>query len=122
MNRFGDAVLQLFSLLQQDRQKSPRSRRCTIASTFADLRAELDELEAAFAEQDPAHFKEELGDVVWVALFLLVLARESGGCEPDEVIEGAIAKLAKRKPWLLSGQAPTAEEEAALWEQAKRAP
>jgi NTP pyrophosphatase (non-canonical NTP hydrolase) len=115
-----EVLSQLVLLLKRDRERSPRSSQSTFASTLQELRAEVAELEAAHQQQDDENFKEELGDVLWVVLFLMILAEESGRFTGQEVITGALAKLTRRKPWLLSGEIPSREEEARLWEQGKR--
>lgn len=108
------------SLLRRDRALSARSRQSTFESSLGELRAEVDELELAFQQQSNEDFKSELGDVLWVVLFIMILAEESGRFNASDVVAGAIAKLNRRKPWLVEGEVPTPEEEARIWAEVKR--
>jgi len=115
-----DGLREFFTLLQRDRALSPRSRRSTFEGSLQELRDELAELDAAHAKGDPASIRAELGDVLWVVLFLMILGAEKGLGTPAEVVAGALAKLERRKPWLASGDVPSEAEEAQLWQEAKR--
>ena len=112
----------LFSLLQRDRALSPRSRQSTFESSLHELRAEVEELEVAFRQSSNEEIKAELGDVLWVVLFIMILSEEAGRFSASEVLAHAIDKLNRRKPWLgLAGcEAPSLEDEARLWAEANR--
>lgn len=115
-----EQLREFFALLQRDRRLSPRSRKATFESSLRELRAELAELEAAHAKRDSAGVAAELGDVLWVVLFLMIVGAESGLGSAEQIIAGSIAKLRRRKPWLSDGDAPSEAEEARLWQEGKR--
>ena len=52
----------------------------------------------AIDEGDPAHIREELGDLALQVVFLGELARRSAGFGPDDVVRGIVEKLVRRHP------------------------
>jgi XTP/dITP diphosphohydrolase len=79
----------------------------------------------AIAEDDPAHLREELGDLLLQVLFHARVAQEAGQFTVDDVAAGLVAKLLRRSPHIAAdgGEgSPTdiaAQERA--WEERKAA-
>ncbi len=114
-------IEELFALLRLDRRLSPRSRSTTFEASVDNLADEIRELSSALTSGDSANVVEELGDALWVVLFLIVVLEEQDVASAETVVQTAIDKLRRRKPWLESGRPPSAEEEAAIWAAAKKA-
>ena len=111
---------EFFNMLKLDRQKSPWSKQLDFHSRLEQLKEEVDEVELALKNNDMPNFKEELGDVMWDILGLIVLAEEKDICTGKEVIQSAIDKLKRRKPWIFTGEKLSLEQEKERWQEAKR--
>lgn len=111
---------EFFNMLKLDRKKSPWSQKLTLDFRMEQLKEEVEEVAQALKNNDMENFKEEMGDVMWDLLGLIVLAEEKNICTGKEVIEGAIAKLKRRKPWIFNDEELTEEQEKERGQQAKR--
>lgn len=112
---------EFYEMLKIDRKKSPWSRENSFESRFEELRKEIEEVGVALKNDDMKNFEEEIGDCLWDLLFLIVIAEEKGLFTGRDVVEGSIAKLKRRKPWIFEGEAvKSVEEEIELWNRAKR--
>ena len=56
-----------------------------------------------------------MGDSLWDLMFLMVVAEEKKLFTAKEVIEGAIEKIKRRKPWIFTGEKVSLEDEERLW-------
>ena len=69
---------------------------------------------------DPAHLREELGDLLLQIGFHAVIAEESGDFTFDEVVQGIVDKLRRRNPHVFGDAAVTdAASVNELWESVK---
>lgn len=95
------------------------------AQTFQTMRRylleEAHEVLEAVDSRDPARMAEELGDLLFLVLFYLILGEEQDAFRPSEVLEGTIAKMTRRHPHVFGPRSADNEHEAFLsWESAKR--
>jgi len=81
------------------------------------LLEETHELLEAIADGDDRATAEELGDLLYLIVFLITMAEEEGRFGFEEVAGGIIGKLIRRHPHVFAG-APAAR---AAWEKIKRA-
>ena len=77
-----DELLEVVRLL---RRRCPWDRKQTLATTRPTLLNETYELEDALRRRDRAAIAEELGDYLFVGLFLAQIAREELGIDPEEL-------------------------------------
>jgi NTP pyrophosphatase (non-canonical NTP hydrolase) len=105
---FGELVE---SLLVQ-RKKCPWASGRNLAEQLPELESEVRELREAVEKNDFENMKEELGDVLWDVLFLGIIAEEKGLFSLKDTIEGAHAKLKRRKPWVFGNEKVSSKEEA----------
>ncbi|MCX8200150.1 MAG: adenylyltransferase/cytidyltransferase family protein [Candidatus Micrarchaeota archaeon] len=110
----------LFSLAGLNARRCPWCKERTPDEYVKALESEVNEVKDAIAKRDYRNLKEELGDVVWDALVLAHICEKEGLFKGDDVLEGIIRKIERRKPWLASGKKVTIEEAAKIWEEAKR--
>lgn len=110
---------ELYKLLQLDRQNSEWSREITLTGRAKETQKEVQEMIAGLEKEDFNNFKEEVGDVLWDLLALMVIAEEENILNTKEVIEKIITKIKRRKPWLLEGKKLSKEEEYKLWQEIK---
>lgn len=89
-----------------------------------DLRAylveEAHEAAAAIDAESPAEIADELGDLLFLAVFAATLNHETGGPSPAATVDAAIAKIVARHPHVFSdGSATDAESVRRAWERKK---
>lgn len=80
-----------------DREQTPHTLR-------GDLIEETFECVEAIDENDPAHIKEELGDLFLVITLLAYMHEEAGRFSVAEVLEGVSEKLIRRHPHVFGDQ------------------
>ncbi len=79
------------------------------------------ELLEAIDSGDRAQLLEELGDLFFIVLFLLVLADDGDLFRPSEVLVNTIAKMKRRHPHVFASAEADNEQDAFLsWESVKR--
>jgi len=115
-------------LIDRLRVDCPWDRELSLADLRAYLIEEAHELAAAIDERDPAAINEELGDLLFEAVYVARLT----GAELEEVplggaIRGVVEKMVARHPHVFGDEkdrakAGSAAEVAAMWEQRKRKP
>ena len=99
----------------------PWDREQTHESIRRNMLEEAYEVVEAIDERDPAHLKEELGDVLLQVVFHAQMAREEGLFTFDEVVDGVAQKMVFRHPHVF-GQARADDCAQALdtWDAQKR--
>ncbi len=83
------------------------------------IRSEADELLSAVANGDRQNIKEELGDLLFNVVVCMLLAERSGSFPAREVMDGVVAKMRRRKPFVFDGTQVTVEEAKRLWAEEK---
>jgi uncharacterized protein YabN with tetrapyrrole methylase and pyrophosphatase domain len=115
-----DSFADFYEMLKLDRKNSAWSKDCSLKSRVKEFAGEAQEIVEAVEKLDDENLKEELGDALWDLLFLFVLAEEKKLFTAKDVIEGAIAKLHRRKPWIFDGEKVSKEEELRRWAETKK--
>lgn len=88
----------LARVVKQLRRRCPWDRKQTIASTRPLLLNETYELDDALRRRDQAAVTEELGDYLFLGLFLADVAGKELGVSLEDSLAGVIAKLKQRHP------------------------
>lgn len=83
------------------------------------IRSEADELLAAVSKGDRENVKEEMGDLLFTAVVCMLLAERSGSFPAREVMDGVVAKMRRRKPFVFDGTQVTVQEAKRLWAEEK---
>lgn len=115
-------------LIDRLRVDCPWDRELSLADLRAYLIEEAHELAAAIDERDPAAINEELGDLLFEAVYVARLTgAELGDLPLAGAIRGVIDKMVARHPHVFGDEshrakAGSAAEVAAMWEQRKRSP
>ncbi len=119
-------------LIDRLRVDCPWDRELSLADLRAYLIEEAHELAAAIDERDPAAIHEELGDLLFEAVYVARLTGAElevgpGGDPLGGAIRAVIDKMIARHPHVFGdekdqAQGGTAAEVAAMWEQRKRRP
>lgn len=86
------------------------------------LLEECYEVIEAIDAQDPAHLKEELGDLMLQPIFHAAIAEERGEFTIEDVLEAINEKLIRRHPHVFGEEViKTSDEQVANWERIKKA-
>lgn len=115
---FGD-FLDIISTLRSP-EGCPWDREQTPTSLRGHLIEESYETLEAIEEADPAHVREELGDVLLLVAMITRMYTESGDFHMGEVLEEINAKLIRRHPHVFGGEkVKDAEDVLKNWERIK---
>lgn len=115
------ALLDLIATLRGE-NGCPWDRRQTPASMGRYLAEEVFELIEAIERDDAAAVAEELGDVLFQALFIAELYRESGRLDLEAVLAQIHTKMVRRHPHVFAdAEAETTAAVRTQWERIKRA-
>ena len=90
-----------------------------VKSYVKQLSSEAEEVRAAVANNDTENLKEELGDLFWDTLVVMLIAEKEKLFDAKEPLLSLIEKMKRRKPFLFTGQKVTLEEAERLWSEAK---
>jgi len=113
-----DELLEVVRLL---RRRCPWDRKQTLASTRPMLLNESYELDEAVRRRDRAAIAEELGDYLFMGLFLAKVAEQELGVSLEESLTGVVAKLKQRHPHIYgTARVRGAADVLANWEKIKR--
>jgi MazG family protein len=118
----GEAFRELVAIMARLRAPDgcPWDREQTLKDLARYLREEADEAAKAIEEGDPAHVREELGDLLFNVIHAARIAEEGGAFDIRAVIEGARDKIVRRHPHVFGdAKATTTEEVLAHWERVK---
>ena len=91
----------------------------TVKSYAHQVESEAKEVVAAVNSNDKENLKEELGDLFWDTLMVMLIAEKEGWFKPSESLAALIEKMRRRKPFLFTGQKVTLEEAERMWSEAK---
>ena len=101
-SHFFDIVKAVRNGCPWDKDQTPLSLR----STFFEETCEAID---ALTQEDPAHVKEELGDVLLNVVLIAYLFEEKGLFTVEEVIDGIAEKLVRRHPHVFAESAGKSE-------------
>ena len=121
MDRYGiDDLIRIMELLRSP-EGCPWDREQTHKSIRRNMLEEAYEAAEAIDQEDPAHLKEELGDVLLQVVFHSRMAQEAGQFTFDDVVDGICKKLVFRHPHVFSAvDAPDPDRALSAWEAQKR--
>jgi len=112
---------ELVDVVRLLRRRCPWDRKQTLATTRPMLLNETYELDEALRRRDKAAVTEELGDYLFMGLFLAEVVRKELGVSIEESLNGAVAKLKQRHPHIYGKtKVRGAADVLANWEKIKR--
>jgi MazG family protein len=88
----------LIRIVARLRRECPWDRKQTVFSMRSSVIEEAYELAEAIRERDCIKMKEEVGDCLFVALFLTRILEDTGRAAPGEIVDGISRKLINRHP------------------------
>ncbi len=119
----GDAFRRLVELEHRLRGPGgcPWDAEQTVETLKPNLLEETYEALEAHSAGDPLEFREELGDLLYVLVFVAVVAEEEGLFRLRDLIEGAHDKIYRRHPHVFGDTAAASPEDAKrVWEEVKK--
>ena len=99
--------------------KCPWARLQNVDDYAKQLASEAREVVAAVDASDKENLMEELGDLFWDTLMVMLIAEKEGLFKATAPLDALIGKMRRRKPFLFTGQDVTLEEAERMWSQAK---
>jgi MazG family protein len=118
-----DAFRNLLELARRLRAPGgcPWDAEQTVETLKPHLLEETYEVLEAHSEGDPAEFREELGDLLYVLIFIGMIAEEDGRFTLRDLIQGAHDKIYSRHPHVFGEEAAHSSGDAKrVWESVKR--
>ncbi|HIG98228.1 TPA: hypothetical protein HA231_02285 [Candidatus Woesearchaeota archaeon] len=91
----------------------------TVQDYSKQVASEAREVMAAVENNDVENLKEELGDLFWDTLMVILIAEKEGLFKSSEPMAALIGKMRRRKPFLFTGQKVTLAEAEQMWAEAK---
>ncbi len=120
-DKYGVDDLRLLVAALRAEDGCPWDKVQTHRSIRRDFLEECYELAEAIDEDDAAHLREELGDVLMHVFFHAGIEEDAGRFDADEVADAECKKLIFRHPHVFSGgKADTPEEVLSTWDELKR--
>ncbi|MEO0108555.1 MAG: nucleoside triphosphate pyrophosphohydrolase [candidate division WOR-3 bacterium] len=104
-------ITRLRRVVQQLRRQCPWDRRQTLASMQANVIEEAYELVEAIRKRDYEQIQEEIGDLFFLALFLVQILEDRGKGSLAGVVDGITEKLIKRHPHVFGSTKVRGSEE-----------
>ena len=116
-----DALLKIMRILRSP-EGCPWDREQTFETIAPYTIEEAYEVAAAIAQNDPAHIKEELGDLLFQVVFHARIAEDLGQFDFGDVVESVTAKMIARHPHVFAdaGKPKDAASQTEAWEALKR--
>jgi len=118
---FTNALDELVEVVRRLRAECPWDRAQTVETTRPLVLNEAYELDEALGSADPDAMSEELGDYLFMGLFLADTLRTEHGIRLEDAVQGIIAKLKRRHPHIY-GEAEVRDAAHVLehWERIKQ--
>ena len=120
MREIKDQIERLYELQLKNLQYSPWIKKTSLPDRIEELDKEVEEVLLEAKLESAQGLKEELGDVLWDCLGIIVKAQDLGYCTVQEILDAAYDKFTQRKPFLLENCPVTELEEKKLWQEAKQ--
>jgi NTP pyrophosphatase (non-canonical NTP hydrolase) len=114
--KFEKSLKSFYDLLKLKREKCPWSKELDIEETLKLLEGEISEAKAEI--NNLPNLQDEIGDVFWNVMVLVLLLEEKG-VDFSDIIDSCSAKLTRRSPYIFEDKAITKEEAIVAWRKIK---
>ncbi len=109
----------LMEMVAKNDKYDPWIESVNIDQAISNLEEEIEELKEALEKDEIESVVEELGDMIWTAMLVLLVARRSYGVDLKQVIGNLEGKMRARKPYIFDGYKPSLEVARRIWKEAK---
>ena len=115
-----NAFAHFFEIVKAIRKGCPWDKEQTPLSLRSTFFEETCEAIDAISQEDPAHVKEELGDVLLNVVLIAYLFEEKGLFTVDETINAITEKLIRRHPHVFEKKEMTLDQLNVQWDKIKK--
>ncbi len=91
-----------------------------VAGYIQGIKEELQELETGIRQNNIENIHEEMGDLLYDLLTLLLLAKREYNFDLAEGMQNIIDKLKRRKPYIFENRSVSTEKAERIWQEAKK--
>jgi NTP pyrophosphatase (non-canonical NTP hydrolase) len=109
----------LYELQKKNLIYSAWAKETSLLQRVQELKLEVDEALVEVKQKEWQKFKDEMGDVLWDCIGVIARAEHEGHLSMREVLEHIHEKFTARKPYLLTEQEVSREEERRIWKEVK---
>ena len=113
-------IIELLDLLKKDFELSEWTQKLTWEKANEEFLKEVEELKLALEKKDMENYSEEIGDVFWDLLKLMMVAEKNEILDMKKVLEDVREKINLRKPFLAEGKFVESDEEVRIWQEVKK--
>lgn len=114
------AFEEVVDMVRKAVEKCPWLSTQNIDTFGKELLNESKEVAEAIENKDSENLKEELGDVVWDALVIAIMAEKRGLFKAKDILTSVKEKMVRRKPYLYGDMKEcTLEEARQIWRKVK---
>ena len=109
----------LLELLERNDKYDPWIDEVNTQEVLNSVKEEIYELQQAIKNSDIENIKEEVGDLLWTALLVVLSIKRNFDIDIEEVVELLEEKMKNRKPYIFKGEKPTLDKAVEIWVKAK---
>ncbi|PLV59097.1 MazG nucleotide pyrophosphohydrolase domain-containing protein [Thermotoga sp. KOL6] len=113
-------IEELWDIIQRSLQKCPWLEKQSLYDLLQALSSEIEEIKKALDEKDLDNLEEEIGDLIYDAFLVGVVAKRDYGINLDNSIKRVVKKISHRKPWLFWERRISLEEAEKIWRERKK--
>ncbi|MBN1503206.1 hypothetical protein JW930_06710 [Candidatus Woesearchaeota archaeon] len=113
----GDKLNELIKLIDQSMECDPWMKKTGLKGYGKEIIGEANELLEAINNEDIAHIKEELADILREVIIISRFAKDEFNF--DDIIAEIVEKINRRQPYVLEGKKVSIEQALEIWKQAK---
>lgn len=111
----------LIQLVKTLRMNCPWDRKQTLKSIKNKVVEEAHEVAEAIEDDDAAEIQEEIGDILFLALFLTIVLEEEKGISVDALISRTVRKYKRKHPHVFkTAHLPDPESVLQYWQKSKK--
>ena len=118
--RIEKQLAELYLFMKRTNEYSEWWRESTLQQWVQELQQEVAEMKVELEKNDQEKFRQELGDVLWDVLALILKSEEKGIVNLEELLPEIQKKFKRRKHFVVEGKKVSKAEEAKIWEEVKR--
>ena len=106
---------EFIEIIKTSCKKDPWTKNAGIDGYGYELKKEAEEVIEAIEKKDNQNLKEELGDILHDWAHICILAEEKKLFSVKDVLDEAVSKIHRRKPYLKTGENLSLKEVRRIW-------
>ncbi len=110
---------ELMEMIQKNDEYDPWIDNVDLSEALKTVEEELQELKESLENDEMEGMVEEIGDLIWTAMLLILVAKRSMEIDPEDVVLRLKKKMKARKPYIFEGYKPSLGVARKIWKEAK---